>query len=183
MSQAKCTRKSWRRTTKLFQASALLAISCFLTPNSLQVSFIERVYTGKPTKFIIALYGVLERPRGCAYNATVENVVKSVTMNYSIAHEYVTIAIRPSLEAYKIDGVMMSVNEARRWRTLYNSSYAEEYIAEDIDAILRREHGPRKYDNLSTSIYSQPFWRDDYTETMIQNSLECCLQKIDSQSD
>ena len=117
------------------------------------------------------MYGVLERPRGCAYNATVENVVKSVTMNYSIAHEYVTIAIRPSLEAYKIDGVMMSVNEARRWRTLYNSSYAEEYIAEDIDAILRREHGPRKYDNLSTSIYSQPFWRDDYTETMIQNSL------------
>ena len=101
------------------------------------------------------MYGVLERPRGCAYNATVENVVKSVTMNYSIAHEYVTIAIRPSLEAYKIDGD--DSVKGKTLRTLLNSSYAEEHIAEDIDAILD-ENMYYKHDN-STSIYPQPFWR------------------------
>lgn len=127
-------------------------------------------FFGTPKVFFIA-YGVIERPKGCAHNATVVNVIQSATLNYSIPHEQVTFAIIPSTSDYEIDGVMMTRSEANRWRSLSSNTHFKAYTAQSIDAYIRQSFCQNQYNNLDTlSVCSQPFWRDDYTETMIQHA-------------
>jgi len=164
--------RSTRRVSALKFFNTCLVGLCALTLGKVLSRFktlCENNGSKKPSKVLIAVYGVLERPRGCAYNATLVNVVQSVTFNYSIPHEYVTIAIRPSLEDYEIDGTKMGIKEAERWLSLYNSSYTEVYSAEDIDSHLRRQYGPHAFGGKS--IHTEPFWRDDYKEKTIRNAL------------
>lgn len=160
-----------RRSSKLKLFNTCLAGLCLLTLGKFSSRYQTYNDSEKPSKILIAVYGVLERPRGCAYNATLVNVVRSVTFNYSIPHEYVTIAIRPSLEDYEIDGTKMEIKEADRWLSFYNSSYTEMHFAEDIDSHLRRQYGPHKQAFGGKSIHTQPFWRADYKEETIRNAL------------
>ena len=121
-----------------------------------------------PSLVVFAHYGVLERARGCELSVNEEFIYRSATMNYSIPHVHVGVALEVGGE--EIDGVKIASQE--RQNLLRKSSYTalESYTASMLDKEVIEDYCSDK-----RGICAQPFWSPHYHEQHIQRAFRMML--------
>jgi hypothetical protein len=120
---------------------------------------------GRPNLVVFAHFGVLERARGCVHQPNLKNIFRSATLNYTIPHVLVGVAID---EGGLIDGLHISSSETSTVKNLVRYDSLQVLSSSELDA----------ESNLffcSKGLCEKPFWREDYTESHIRNALRVLL--------
>jgi len=131
----------------------------------------------KPALVIFALYGVLERSRGCHVSVNELNVYRAATLNYTIPH--IRIGFGIDMSGHPIDETYVPANVTEQSIGALNLTEVSFMKVSEIDGSIENIYCNSRDQSLH-KVCEVPFWRDDYSTHKIRRALRAmyCEHRI-----